>query len=93
MSKNVPEEEKIAGNCLDCNFLKEEMQKFPCGHVICNECLCLSLIDIEFNHTHITEGITFYCPECFPIYKTVEKTPSLTITYPELNNIFLIQVR
>ena len=88
MSKNIQKEEKVEGNCIDCNFLKEEMQKLPCGHSICNECLCLSLIDLEFNHSNISQGITFYCPECFPIYKAIEKTPSITISYSELNNIF-----
>ena len=49
-------------NCLVCNYCKEGMQKFPCGHLVCEECLCLILIEDEFDHENITSNISFYCP-------------------------------
>ena len=82
------QEQKISNNCIQCNYLKESMQKFSCNHLICNECLCLLLIDQEFNYSNISSNITFQCPECFPNYKSKDQCPNLTLAYSELNDIF-----
>ena len=88
MSKAQKKEEKIPTNCIECNYLKEGMKKFPCNHLICNECLCLLLIDQEFNHKKISSNIPFYCPECLPNFKLMEQCPSISLQYSEIINIF-----
>ena len=75
MSKTTQQTEKMITNCIECTYLKEGMQKFPCEHLICKECLCLLLIDQEFNHKAITSNIIFYCPECLRNLQSLEKTP------------------
>ena len=88
MSKTTQQTEKMITNCIECTYLKEGMQKFPCEHLICKECLCLLLIDQEFNHKTITSNIIFYCPECLRNLQSLEKTPKITLSYIDINNIF-----
>ena len=88
MSTNQEASEKNPNNCIQCNYFKEAMQKFSCNHLICNECLCLLLIEQEFHYMNITSSITFHCPECRPNVKSIEQCPNLTLTYLELNDIF-----
>ena len=88
MSKPQKKEEKIPTNCIQCNYLKEGMKKFPCNHLICDECLCLLLIEQEFNHKKISPNISFYCPECLPNFKLIEQSPSISLPYSEIITIF-----
>ena len=88
MSTEQPQNETIPTNCIQCNYLKESMQKFSCNHLICNECLCLLLIEQEFYYTNITSNITFHCPKCLPNFKSLEQCPNLTLSYSQLNDIF-----
>ena len=75
-------------NCLVCNYCKEGMQKFPCGHLVCEECLCLILIEDEFDHENITSNISFYCPVCLPNYKSIEQSPSIVLSYIDIISLF-----
>ena len=85
----MSENEKIPVNCIQCNYLKESMQKFSCNHLICKECLCLLLIENEFNHNQINlSNISLQCPECLPKFKSIEKCPNLTLSYSEINDLF-----
>ena len=80
----MSENEKNPVNCIQCNYLKESMQKFSCNHLICKECLCLLLIENEFNHNQINidiSNISLQCPECLPKFKSIEKCPNLTLSY------------
>ena len=82
-------EVKIITNCVQCTYLKESMLKFSCNHLICKECLCLLLIENEFNYNKkSTSDIVLYCPECGINSKYVDESPVLRITHEELNNIF-----
>ena len=49
--------EKIITHCVECNYLKQSMTKFSCNHLICKECLCLLLIENEFNYTNLSSDI------------------------------------
>ena len=87
----MSENEKNPVNCIQCNYLKESMQKFSCNHLICKECLCLLLIENEFNHNQINidiSNISLQCPECLPKFKSIEKCPNLTLSYSEINDLF-----
>ena len=85
----MSENEKNPVNCMQCNYLKESMQKFSCNHLICKECLCLLLIENEFNHNQINiSNISLQCPECLPKFKSIEKCPNLTLSYSEINDLF-----
>ena len=85
----MSENEKNPVNCIQCNYLKESMQKFSCNHLICKECLCLLLIENEFNHNKINlSNISLQCPECLGEFKSTEKCPNLILSYSELNNLF-----
>ena len=88
MSNTEQNTEQISGKCIVCNYLKEGMQKFPCSHIICKECLCLILIESEFDHENITSNITFYCPACLPNYESIEQSPSIILSYSDITNIF-----
>ena len=85
----MSENEKNPVNCMECNYLKESMQKFSCNHLICKECLCLLLIDNEFNHNQINiSNISLQCPECLPKFKSIEKCPNLILSFSEINDLF-----
>ena len=81
------ESEKIITNCIQCNYLKESMTKFSCNHLICKECLCLLLIENEFNYTKNSSNICLNCPECEPNFKKIEDAPKLNLTQDELKNL------
>ena len=77
----MSENEKNPVNCIQCNYLKESMQKFSCNHLICKECLCLLLIENEFNHNQINiSNISLQCPKCLPKFKSIEKCPNLILS-------------
>ena len=80
--------EKIATNCVECNYLKESMTKFSCNHLICKECLCLLLVENEFNYTKLTSDIVLSCPECEGTVKNPEDTPTLKLKKEELKKLF-----
>ena len=80
--------EKIITNCVECNYLKKGMNKFTCNHLICKECLCLLLVEHEFNYTKNCSDIILACPECEPTVKNPEEAPTLKLTQAELKNIF-----
>ena len=88
MSDNLQPTENIQLNCIHCHYLKESMQKFSCSHLICNECLCLLLINQKFNFTNITSNITFSCPECLQNFDSKEQCSNLILSYTELKDIF-----
>ena len=80
--------EKIITNCVECNYLKESMIKFSCNHLICKECLCLLLVEKEFNYTKDISDVILACPECEPTSKNPEDAPVLKLTKSELKNLF-----
>jgi WD40 repeat protein len=80
--------EKIITNCVECNYLKKGMNKFTCNHLICKECLCLLLVEHEFNYTKNCSDVVLACPECEPTVKNPEEAPTLKLTQAELKNIF-----
>ena len=80
--------EKIITNCVQCNYLKESMTKFTCNHLICKECLCLLLVEHEFNYTKNCLDITLACPECEPTFKKPEDVPTIKLTQEQLKNLF-----
>ena len=80
--------EKIITNCVQCNYLKESMTKFACNHLICKECLCLLLVEHEFNYTKNCLDITLACPECEPTFKNPEDVPTIKLTQDQLKNLF-----
>ena len=80
--------EKIITHCVECNYLKKGMNKFTCNHLICKECLCLLLVEHEFNYTKNCSDIILACPECEPTVKNPEEAPTLKLTQAELKNIF-----
>ena len=84
------ESEKIITNCVQCNYLKESMSKFSCNHLICKECLCLLLIENEFNYTKNCSNICLTCPECEPNFKNKEEVPKIILTQDNLKNLFSI---
>ena len=88
MSNNQQKTDNIQLNCIHCNFLKESMQKFSCNHSICNECLCILLIDQKFNYSNLTSNITLFCPECLENFTSKEQCPNLILSYNELKDIF-----
>ena len=88
MSNIEQNTEQISGKCIVCGYSKEGMQKFPCNHIICKECLCLILIEDEFDHENITSNIIFYCPVCLPNYNSIEQSPSIILSYSDITNIF-----
>ena len=88
MSNKQQQTEKIPTNCIQCNYLKESMHKFSCDHLICEECLCLLIINQEFNFTNISSNIVLYCPECHPNFKLLEQCPTLILSYTNLTDIF-----
>ena len=63
------------------------MTKFSCNHLICKECLCLLLIENEFNYTKNSSNICLNCPECEPNFKKIEDAPKLNLTQDELKNL------
>ena len=83
--------EKIITNCIECNFLKDEMSKFSCNHLICKECLCLLLVENEFNYSKISSEIVLSCPECFPTAKKPEDAPTLILKKDQLNKLLTSQ--
>ena len=80
--------EKIITNCVECNYLKKAMNKFTCNHLICKECLCLLLVEHEFNYTKNCSDIVLACPECEPTVKNPEEAPTLKLTQAQLKNLF-----
>ena len=80
--------EKIITNCVQCNYLKDSMTKFSCNHLICKECLCLLLIENEFNYTKNMSDIILACPECEPTVKNPEDIPTIKLTQLELKKLF-----
>jgi WD40 repeat protein len=80
--------EKIITNCVECNYLKKAMNKFTCNHLICKECLCLLLVEHEFNYTKNCSDIVLACPECEPTVKNPEEAPTLKLTHAQLKNLF-----
>ena len=80
--------EKIITNCVQCNYLKDSMTKFSCNHLICKECLCLLLIENEFNYTKNMSDIILACPECEPTVKNPEDVPTIKLTQLELKKLF-----
>ena len=80
--------EKIITNCVECNYLKESMIKFSCNHLICKECLCLLLVEKEFNYTKNFLDVILACPECETTVKNQEDAPSLKLTKSELKKLF-----
>ena len=90
MSNIEQNTEQISGNCIICNYSKEGMQKFPCGHIVCKECLCLIIIESEFDHENITSNISFYCPVCLPNFSSIDQAPSFILSYSDIANLFSI---
>ena len=80
--------EKNFTHCVQCNYLKDSMTKFSCKHLICRECLCLLLVEKEFNYTKNSLDITLACPECEPNCKTSEEAPNAKLTQAQLKNLF-----
>ena len=80
--------DKIITNCVQCNYLKESMTKFSCNHLICKECLCLLLVENEFNYTKNSSDIILNCQECEPNFKNPADVPTLKLTQLELKNLF-----
>ena len=80
--------EKDFTHCVQCNYLKESMSKFSCNHLICKECLCLLLVEHEFNYTKNCLDIKLVCPECEPNCKNPEDAPSIKLTQDELKKLF-----
>ena len=80
--------DKIITNCVECNYLKESMIKFSCNHLICKECLCLLLVEKEFNYTKNYLDIILTCPECESTLKNQEDAPILKLTKSELKALF-----
>ena len=80
--------EKIITNCIECNYLKESMIKFSCNHLICKECLCLLLIEKEFNYTKNFSDVILACPECETTVKNPKDAPALKLTKSELKKLF-----
>ena len=80
--------EKDFKHCVQCNYLKESMSKFKCNHLICKECLCLLLVEHEFNYTKNSSDIILACPECEPTCKNPEEAPTIKLTQDELKKLF-----
>ena len=80
--------EKDFKHCVQCNYLKESMSKFKCNHLICKECLCLLLVEHEFNYTKNISDIILACPECEPTCKNPEEAPTIKLTQDELKKLF-----
>jgi len=79
--------EKIITHCVECNYLKQSMTKFSCNHLICKECLCLLLIENEFNYTNLSSDIILRCPECESTVKNPEDAPTLILKKDELKKL------
>ena len=79
--------EKIITHCVECNYLKQSMTKFSCNHLICKECLCLLLIENEFNYTNLSSDIVLCCPECESTVKNPEDAPTLILKKDELKKL------
>ena len=79
--------EKIITHCVECNYLKQSMTKFSCNHLICKECLCLLLIENEFNYTNLSSDIVLRCPECESTVKNPEDAPTLILKKDELKKL------
>ena len=79
--------EKNFTHCVECNYLKKPMQKFSCNHLICKECLCLSLVEHEFNYTKNYSDIILPCPECEPNAKKPEEVPTLKLSQTQLKSL------
>ena len=79
--------DKIATNCVECNYLKESMTKFSCNHLICKECLLLLLVEKEFNYTKLTSDIVLACPECEGTVKNPQDAPVLKLKKEELKKL------
>jgi len=82
------QEVKDFKHCVQCNYLKESMSKFKCNHLICKECLCLLLVEHEFNYTKNISDIILACPECEPTCKNPEEAPTIKLTQDELKKLF-----
>ena len=80
--------EKDFKHCVQCNYLKESMSKFKCNHLICKECLCLLLVEHEFNYTKNISDMILACPECEPTCKNPEDAPTIKLTQDELKKLF-----
>jgi len=80
--------EKNFTHCVQCNYLKDSMTKFSCNHLICRECLCLLLVEKEFNYTKNSLDIILACPECEPNCKTSEEAPNAKLTQDQLKALF-----
>ena len=80
--------EKDFKHCVQCNYLKESMSKFKCNHLICKECLCLLLVEHEFNYTKNSSDIILACPECEPTFKNPEEAPTIKLAQDELKKLF-----
>ena len=79
--------EKIITHCVECNYLKQSMTKFSCNHLICKECLCLLLIENEFNYTNLSSDIVLCCPECESTVKNPEDAPTLILKKDEIKKL------
>ena len=75
-------------HCVQCNYLKESMSKFSCKHLVCKECLCLLLVEHEFNYKNNSLDIALVCPECEPNFKSNEEIPNIKLTQNQLKNLF-----
>ena len=82
--------EKNFTHCVECNYLKKPMEKFSCKHLICKECLCLSLVEHEFNYTKNCSDIILPCPECEPNAKKPEEVPTLKLTQSQLKPLLAL---
>ena len=82
------QEVKDFKHCVQCNYLKESMSKFKCNHLICKECLCLLLVEHEFNYTKNSSDMILACPECEPTCKNPEDAPTIKLTQDELKKLF-----
>ena len=65
-------------SCVECGYVKETSKKFECGHNICPECLCLLLIEKEYNYEKIEKELKLQCPECESAKKHEEISLKLT---------------
>ena len=73
-------------SCVECGYVKDTSLKFECGHNICPECLCLLLIEKEYNYTNIQKELNLKCPECDATKKNEDI--SLKLTKDELKKFY-----
>ena len=73
-------------SCVECGYVKDTTKKFDCGHNICPECLCLLLIEKEYNYTKVQKELKLQCPECETSKKNEEI--SLKLNKDELKKFY-----